>query len=271
MENTPHTQSFSTGKLVLKSPCSVGPAAFTPTGDRNKFCSQCNKVVHNLVGKSEAEIKALFAANGGEICGTMLSRKPAAQPQIRLVQPLRKANYFKHLAATASLLLLTQAPSFAASSAKAPITWITQDGNRPTDPTQPEKPSDKTNTLITGVVMNQDSVTLPYDFQVSVYANKVLVAKVKAHYGLFKVDLRGKVAPGDVVGLVIQSNSGTDPNNHEKIEHGATQRTLPLHEAQNVTLVMQYQFPYDNMVDGGLGWIDEPELDPTADASDDNP
>ena len=59
--------------IRIASPCDV-PWASMQGDDRTRFCGACEKRVHNLVGMSEAEIAALFDAQGDDLCITLYQR-----------------------------------------------------------------------------------------------------------------------------------------------------------------------------------------------------
>jgi hypothetical protein len=246
--------AYRKGNVVLHSPCTVGSDAFTPREAGNKFCSQCNKTVHNLVGKTDAEIKALFVAHGGQLCGTMRISKPVVKPAIRYIAPLQKPSYFKQLMATASLLLLAQGAMAAQPKGKAAMTYFTpMDADPQARGGADTIPHTSENTLVTAVVMNQGNIPIPLDFEVFIYSNQVLVAQITAPHGLFKCDLAGKVQPGDTVMIVIPANSGREPGNKDVQSHGAAKMVVRLRSAQNLQLMMDYHFPkLDYEVDGGM-------------------
>jgi hypothetical protein len=247
--------NFPTGRAILRSPCTVRGETMDKLADGNRFCGQCNKQVYNLIGKSEAEVKALFKANGGRLCGTILVPRREAKPVIRMVMPLRKPTYFKHLAATASLLLLSQVPLHARPIAKASPSWQIPVGAEAGNREKSDEWLDGgNNTLISAVIMNQDSLVIPLDFEVLVYANKVLVTKTIAHYGLVKVELAGKVAPGATIGLVIRANSAIDPYTKVAQTHGARQVTHVLGASQNLCLTVDYEFPMEIPDAGDMIW-----------------
>ncbi len=250
---------FRKGNVVLHSPCTVGSAAFTPTEAGNKFCSQCNKTVHNLVGKTDAEIKALFAAHGGQLCGTIRVSRPVEKPAIRYIAPPQKPSYFKQLAATASLLLLAQWSMAAQPKGKAATTYVTQFDADPQSHSGADTiPHTSENTIVTAVVMNQANLPIPLDFEVFIYSNQVLVAQTTAHNGLFKCDLAGKVQPGDTVVIAIPANNGCTPDTKEKQEHGAAKMVVLLRSAQNLQLVMDYKFPIlDIQMEGGMRYVED--------------
>jgi hypothetical protein len=250
METPRHQVEFPTGRLVLQSPCSVGREAFSPTGDGNKFCSKCTKVVHDMTRLSEAEIKALFLANAGNVCGSIRVQIPRPEPEPLPQSPSRKPLYIKQLAAAASIFLL-YATSQAKPVSKLAIAWqtlvdLTGDktlGDR-VDP-------HKTNTLVTGVIMNQDSELVPLDIPVLIFSGKTLVAEVKTSNGLFRVDLVNKLKPDDVIEIVVRERSNTKTTVLEDT-HGGGKAILRLGDAQNVVIKVDYDFRM--MFDGGMGW-----------------
>ncbi len=246
---------FPSGRAVLRTPCSVSPETMDALADGNRFCSQCDKVVHNLIGKNEAEIKALFQAHGGRLCGMFLPVQNRPGPDIRLVHPLSKPAYFKHLAVAASILLLHQIPLQAASTGHPQKTSQQQMEHVIARPlAQPALPDGGGNTLVSAVITNRDSLVIPLDFEVAIYAKGVKVAQTIAHYGLLKLDLAGKVDPGTTIGLVIRANSASDPHTRKKQVHGALQMTQVLGASQNLTLPVDYQFPEMAPMLGDVMW-----------------
>ena len=251
MESTSFTQEFSSGRLVLRRSCHADRETMDALAEGNRFCHSCKKVVHNLVGMSEAEIKALFQANAGKLCGAISLPSSRIKPEIRLIAPLSKVTYWKKLAATASFLLLYQGMQTAPSSPRKSTTWIAPDTRNKAERIDPVDWSQ--NTLVSGVVLAQDSLEIGLDFQVYIYVNKALVAKSMAHGGFLRIDLGGKVKPESTIEIVIPKNSAYDPDYPEgKQTHGGFQKTLRLRDAQNLPLVVQYSRPM--MMLGDMGW-----------------
>lgn len=258
MQNPAATIQYRTGRLVLNSPCTVGQEAFTPEG-KNKFCSQCQKTVHDMSALTEDEIKALFQANGGSVCGTILAHRPRyVAPSIQQVKQ-HKALFFRKFAAAASFILIChfgQAKSPAPTS-KPEISWQTlaklDEGglvsNGTVDPTH-------SNTLVSGTIINQDSQLINIEIPVSIFANGKLVRIVKSEHGLFSCDLGGKIKPTDVIDIVIRKAENTAKGIYENNGHGAGKVSTRLADSQNVQVQIEYHFP-DYPIDGGLGWTDD--------------
>ena len=259
-QNPAASIQYRTGRLVLNSPCTVGQDAFTPQG-KNKFCSQCQKLVHDMSALNEDEIKALFQANGGNVCGSIKVQRPKfAPPSIQQVKQ-HKSLFFKKFAAAASFILLChfgQAKS-AIPTGKPEISWqalakLDEGGlitNGTVDPTH-------TNTLISGTIINQDSQLVPLEIPVSIFANGKLVRIVKSENGMFTCDLGGKLKPTDVIDIVVRKTANTAKGHFENNGHGAGKATTRLADSQNLVLQIDYDFP-DYPIDGGLGWIDDEE------------
>jgi hypothetical protein len=252
-QNPPHSVPFTTGKIVLHSPCHVGKEAFTQLEGGNKFCSQCQKKVHDMTRLSETEVKALFEANNGNVCGSIRVRVPKVvaelEPEVRPMIRFRKPLFLKQWAAAASFLLLYQT-SDAKPVSKPLITWQDHRAPKGTD----GEVTSKTNTLVTGVILNQDSMEVPLDIPVSIYANSKLVAEVTSRHGLFSYEFSGQLNPDDVIGIVIKKHqAGKDEP--EGSSYGGGKLVTRLGDAQNIKLVIQYDFPFEDIqVDGGISW-----------------
>src|SRR5436190_418786 len=81
------TKSERLNRLAIASPCAESWQAMS--GDeRNRFCSRCQKHVHDLSALEEREIEALIEATQGRFCaritrdhfGRMVTREPDVPP-----------------------------------------------------------------------------------------------------------------------------------------------------------------------------------------------
>jgi hypothetical protein len=253
METPKHSVEFQTGRLVLQSPCHVGKEAFSPIGDGNKFCSSCTKVVHDMTKLTEAEIKALFVANGGNVCGSIRVQSPKPAPIPVPQARFRKPTYLKQLAASAAFLLLYNSQQ-AKPMTKPQIAWqfLADVTGNEVLPGNGETPW-KTNTLVTGVVINQDSELVPLEIPVLIYHGRTLVAQVMAVNGLFSIELDGKLKPEDVIEVVIKEHQNTSKSRYTRDGYGGGKASAKLMDAQNLNIKVHYEFP-DMMIDGGMGW-----------------
>lgn len=185
-------------------PCPVAWESMVVCGDRQRFCGECNQVVHDLAGRSPIEIKRLFEAHGGELCGSFalddagyaILGKEARRPVVR---------YLKHWAAAATLFLICQTPHATLPTLKAPteLPFATADRAAGTElGTQPIIPN---NTLITGLIKDQHHNDLRTDFHVVVFKNGTKIAEGTAINGLFMFDLRHLAAPEDIVTVTVKA------------------------------------------------------------------
>ncbi len=257
METPKHTIEFTTGRLVLNSPCHVGNEAFTPTAEGNQFCSACKKVVHDMTKLSEAETKALFLANEGKVCGSFTLQIPRPEPQYSPASPLRKPLYIKQLAAAASIFLLYQTTQ-AKPISKPSIAWQTLANLTGDDSLRGNLDPRKTNTLVTGVILNQDSELVSIEIPVLIYAGKTLVAQVKTNNGMFRVDLGDKLKPDAVIEIVVRERKSSTKEVYLET-YGPGKAISRLGDAQNVVVQVEYHFP--RMLMGDIGWEDVESTD----------
>jgi hypothetical protein len=64
------TPMQSEGKFIIQEPCHEDWTAMTPT-DQGRFCAACSKCVIDLTNKQPTEIKEIYQANDGDVCGRM--------------------------------------------------------------------------------------------------------------------------------------------------------------------------------------------------------
>lgn len=73
--------------FTIPTPCHEDWNKMTPQ-DQGRFCAACKKCVFDLSGKSKDEIKDLYLAAGGDLCGRIPSDQLAPAPKARKI-PLR--------------------------------------------------------------------------------------------------------------------------------------------------------------------------------------
>jgi hypothetical protein len=254
MDNRPHTIPYSTGKLTLHSPCSVGKEAFTALEGGNKFCSQCQKVVHDMTQLSEAEIKALFIANAGKVCGSIRVQPKPVEEVLPPRVPVRKVRFLKHFAAAASIFFLYHSPQLKAAP-KALTSLQATDPEKANGGNETNDAPWKTNTLVTGVIINQDSELVPLSIPIQIFANKKLIAETTSSHGLFSIDLKDKLAPDAVIELIVKEKKEGDGEIQFYGTYGGGKAYSRLGDAQNLNIKITYHFP--RMIEGGLGWEDK--------------
>jgi hypothetical protein len=250
MKTPKHKVEFTTGRMVLNSPCHVGNEAFTPTAAGNRFCSTCKKVVYDMSKLSEIETKALFQANEGKVCGSFPVQIPRPEPQYSPASQVRKALYIKQLAAAASIFLLYQTAQSKPIS-KPSIAWQTLANITGDDSLRGNLDPRQTNTLVTGVILNQDSELVSIEIPVLIYSGKTLVAQVKTTNGMFRVDLGDKLHPDAVLEIVVRERKSTTKSVYAEA-YGPGKAITRLGDAQNVVVQVEYHFP--RMLMGDIGW-----------------
>jgi hypothetical protein len=67
-------------QLRLGTPCQARWADM-PGDAQQRFCGQCQKTVHVLTGRSDAELRALAAASPGGLCGRVAAPEAAPEPR----------------------------------------------------------------------------------------------------------------------------------------------------------------------------------------------
>ncbi len=222
------TMPIQIGKIIIAEPCTVSWESMDNAENGNKFCQHCKKNVVDFSQMTEKQIEALIQSRKGEVCGSFLLDADG-KPIVANPKPC-KPTYFRHLAATAALLLLQQSVQAAPDSEDTKIEIITSNPGK----TKPA-PSPKTNTLVTGVILNTDGELIPKDVDVRIYFNGERIAIAKSQHGLFAVDLKGIANPEDQIEIVIWKENFSDKDFHD----GKTIRTT-VAEAQNLKMRISY-------------------------------
>lgn len=70
----------SEGKFIIQEPCHEDWTAMTPN-EQGRFCAACQKCVIDLTNKQPAEIKEIYQANDGDVCGRMSVSQFVSTPQ----------------------------------------------------------------------------------------------------------------------------------------------------------------------------------------------
>ncbi|MEY3444096.1 MAG: hypothetical protein RLZZ519_2377 [Bacteroidota bacterium] len=226
------TKSIQLGNIIIAEPCTVPWENMDNAENGNKFCQQCQKSVVDFSQMTEKQIEALLKSRKGEVCGSFLL-DAEGKPIVANPKPC-KPTYFRHLAATAALLLLQQSAHSTPDAEDSKIEIV------PSDPDKTKSaPSPKTNTLVTGVIINTDGDLIPKDVDVRIYLNGERIAIVKSQHGLFAVDLKGIANPEDQIEIVIWKENFSDKDFHD----GKTIRTT-VAAAQNLKMRISYTLIY---------------------------
>jgi hypothetical protein len=239
------------GKFEISETCAVPWEEMDMHTGGNRLCRQCDKVVHDLTGMSEREIEVLFHRNGGMLCGNF-SLDAAGNPiYFKQQSAPKKVRFLKHWAAAASIFLLYQTPQAgghhtgtATSIASPPLFQ----GDAPA--LLPSIITPKTNTLLSGVILTQDSSEIRDTLQVDVFAKGNQVASLQAENGFFHHDFADTLLPTDSVTIVVQARVVNPENVWNKREYKGTTYQTTLGNAQNVTVTVAFKHPERKM--GGV-------------------
>lgn len=98
------------------------------------------------------------------------------------------------------------------------------------------------NTLVTGVVLDQNGRVANDPLVVRILVDKKKVAEAKSREGLFQVDLAGQVAPTAEIAVVIRPQEFEQGTPEKARGYGGASQTVTLAQAQN--LVFQVNFKY---------------------------
>ncbi len=94
------------------------------------------------------------------------------------------------------------------------------------------------NTLVTGVVINQDERLILQELKVRIYRHGVQISEITTQHGMFSVDLEEWATPRDRIEVVIQREGASSYH-----PHGGKIIRTTLASAQNLNMQIQYDFP----------------------------
>lgn len=233
-------------KNIEIQPCRNDWYAMEVQQDGNRFCQNCSKVVHDLSDFSAEELKSFLKANPGS-CGKFLE----GQVQVANTQaPYESASKrvvknasWKKVAATAAAFALLQG-HLPANNTVSPLKGncsISAEAN-PSD----KKSGPSTNTLLTGVVLEQNGDLVTEPIVLKLYRGNALLAEpLLLDHGLFSIDLQGQAVSSDRITIVIQKQEV----NGTKFARTASQTLLG--EGQNLQVLAEVTYRPIHM----LGYI----------------
>lgn len=200
--------------------------------DGNRFCQDCKKVVVDMSEMTESEAVSFLQANPGScvnfIAGQVEEIRKSELPANPVKRSLRYIPLRKAAAAAATLALLHgQLP--AKTSSPAPIgIEVSSDEGGPGSRKKKSGPS--TNTLLTGIAINQRGRMVKAPIILKVYLGSELIAyPVEVLDGLFFVDLKGKASASDKITIVMPAQTV------QRITFAKTKTRILLGDAQNLT------------------------------------
>lgn len=243
------------GEFQIATPCEKTWESMESMAPDRRFCEQCLHVVHDLTGMSESQLAALYARNGGKLCG-FFTMDADGHPIYYQNQGLpRKPRFLKHFAAAASMFLLYQTPQ---SSGKACIPAANASFATPLPSSLLSKPAvtetitPANNTLLSAVILAQDSSEIRDSLRVDVFAKGERITKLYSEAGLVHVDFGNELKPTDEIKIVVHDcvfDQGL--RYRERKYHGAS-LTTTLGNAQNLQIVVQYTAPERPQKLGGV-------------------
>jgi hypothetical protein len=233
------------GQFQIPEPCTVPWEQMDAHTAGNRFCRSCNHVVHDLTGMSEHEIEVLMAAQGGKLCGAFALDVQGNAIYFKQDPPRKKARFLKHFAAAASLILLYQTPQ--AGRAMAPTTL-----QPPADPIAGSPNlTPRTNTLLSGVILTQDSIEIGDSLLVEIFAKGNLLVSTYAKAGLFHHDFADALLPTDVIKIVVHGKTFAQGELYNERKYKGNALITTLGNAQNVQVRVQYTPPVRRIMTGG--------------------
>ncbi len=232
------------GKFEISETCSVPWEEMDMHTGGNRMCRQCDQVVHDLTGMSETEIEALFHRNGGMLCGNFTLDAAGNPIYFKNESRPKKVRFLKHWAAAASIFLLYQTPQAgghnAGTTTSIALPPISEgDGSAKSTPTL----TPQNNTLLSGVILTQDSSEISDTLQVDIFAKGNQVASLQAQNGLFHHDFANALSPTDSVTIVVQARVIHPENVWNKREYKGTTYQTTLGNAQNMKITVAYRHP----------------------------
>ena len=131
--------------ITIPEPCSVPWDGMTPVTDLTRHCAECDKVITDFSGMTDAQIGRTLRGNGGNLCGRFRSGQLGRR---LLLNGPRRRRGLGPVATAASLLLA--APVFGQEAAPVPTELCTpQPRDLNSEPGEPRK--------ITGMVVDAEN------------------------------------------------------------------------------------------------------------------
>jgi hypothetical protein len=103
----------------------------------------------------------------------------------------------------------------------------------------------QTNTLVTGVLTDQNGQVPNDPLEVRIYSGNRKLATVKAREGLFHSDLKKLAASDEVLTIEIKAQSFELGKQDKARKYGNAETQCLLQNAQNLQLIVQFEFLQD--------------------------
>ncbi len=106
------------------------------------------------------------------------------------------------------------------------------------------------NTLVTGVVTDQNGRVPNDPLVLRIYAGKRKLAEVKTSEGLFSCELKGKAASSEVINVVLREQAFDLGDADRARQYGEASSTQTLQKSQNLKLEVKFDYIGDQPVVG---------------------
>src|SRR5262245_8062772 len=105
-------------RLVIQKPCTVDWNSMSGD-DQKRFCSECNKYVHNLSALTRKQAEAIVAASRGQLCARLVrdangTTITADEWSVQLTRPEQSNRRTSPVASAVVSAILTLSPTIAA-------------------------------------------------------------------------------------------------------------------------------------------------------------
>lgn len=219
-------------KNIKIIPCETDWYDMDQREDGNRFCQSCQKVVFDMAEMTGEEAEAFVKANPG-CCGNFYQGQVAifdgSDREGQTKRTLRNANWKKAIAAAAALAMLHGQMPAESNLAATNVTAI--DNSPPSDDSGKNRIGPGTNTLLSGIVVDQNGHMVLVPVVLKVYLGSELIGyPVEVNHGLFSIDLEGKALPSDRITIVVSRQLVND------WKFAKTKFKTLLGEGQNLTV-----------------------------------
>jgi hypothetical protein len=219
-------------KIELSGPCSQSWENMAG-GQRQRYCSNCDRHVHNLAALSHHEIENILLSTGGHLCGRIRLREDGS---LLLPEPVNKK---PHLAGVALFTIFAVVPGAGLAQKSGAIAGLQQSGRGADSEQGTTRASEETseNVSVHGTVTDP-SGALVVGAQVEIWSKGSVIA-------LGKTDAGGQFAvkaPAGDYQLSIAAESFvpfSKPLSVNAQFGAAADAALKLHTVTNITVVAE--------------------------------
>jgi hypothetical protein len=238
VKRNPNLSPMRIGKLQIPEPCSVPWEDMQDQGACNKFCLQCNKVVHDLTGKTETEIHRIFNTHGGNLCASF-ELDEAGRPIFIKGDGRPRAVFLKQWAAAATtLFFLYQSPEANGANCPEAKTEVPIHGkSKPITPSPINGGGGTGNTLVSGIIEAEEWGPIRDSLMVEFWLRGEKVNEMMTYGGFFHADFQGIAQPDEVVEIRVKGD--TYKHYYGSMHYKSGSMQVPLAQAQNLVVTIK--------------------------------